>query len=148
MWVTYDSALPTGLWPDGDEPHSPSPDFIYYASTDPTPLEISESVYQQVFQRGEPQIQFVSAGGEPLAVLIAPLMGYGDRIIGILEITATPIEALQALQQNQTSTVILAIILSLSALILMGASTDFVVLRSLRHLTSVARRQLVCDLYA
>lgn len=148
MWVTFDAAAPTGLWPKGDEPESPSSRFFYYASTDPAPLPISEEVYLRVLQSGEPEIQFVSANGQELAVLAAPLLGYENRIIGILEISTSRAEALAALQHSEVITLSAAGGLALLALVLMWGSTHFIVLHPLGHLTAVAHRQLAGDLKA
>lgn len=148
IWVTYDAAAPTGLWPRDEEMESPSSKLFFYASTNPNPLPIEEEVYLEVLHEREPEIRFVSDGNEDFAVLVAPLTGYGDRVIGVFEISASRMEALNTLRRHQVSTLVLAAALTVLALILMGISTERFVHRSLRHLTAVARRQLRGDLKA
>ena len=148
MWVTQKDAAPAGLGPVDSVPQSPSPEFFYYAGTNPTPLPIPVEVYHTVLHGAEPQIQFVSAGDEELAVLVAPMLGYGDRIIGILEISTSRAEALATLQRSQNTTLVVASGLALLALILIWISTRRVVLRPLGHLTAVAHRRLKGDLTA
>jgi two-component system cell cycle sensor histidine kinase/response regulator CckA len=148
MWITFDAATPNGLWPTGDEPASPSARLFYYASTNPLPLPIEEEVYLRVLAEGQPEIQFVSADAQEWAVLVAPLMGYGNRTIGVLEISTSRTPVLAALRRSQLTTLSAAGGLALAALVLMWIATDVVVLRSLRHLTAVTRRQLAGDLTA
>lgn len=148
MWVTQEDAAPAGLGPVEGAPESPSLGFFYYAGTNPVLLPIPTEVYNMVLQGGEPQVQFVSSGDQELAVLVAPMMGYGDRIIGILEISISRMESLTALQINQNTTLTVAGGLALLALTLMWILTNRVVLRPLGHLTAVANRQLEGDLTA
>jgi len=148
MWVTHKDAAPAELRPVVGAPESPSPEIFYYAGTNPTPLPISAEIYHAVLQRGEPQIQFVSDDSRELAVLIAPILSYGDRVIGILEISRLRMDALAALQRSQRTTLTVAGGLALLALVLMWISTRLVVLRPLGHLTAVAHRQLEGELTA
>ncbi len=149
MWVTFEAATVAGLSPTGDAPKPPSDKLFYYAGTNLTPLPIPTEVYNSVLQSGDPVLQFVSTSDdEELAVLIAPMLGYSDRIVGILEMSLSQAEALAALQRSQLITLAVAGGLTLLALILMAFTINVVVLRSLRHLTAVARRQLEGDLTA
>jgi len=148
MWIAFDAAAPAGLQPTGDEPASPSARLFYYASTNPLPLPVEEDAYRRVLEERQPEIRFVSADAQEWAVLVAPLMGYGNRAIGVLEISTSRTTVLAALRRSQLTTVSAAGGLALAALTLMWISTDAVVLRPLRHLAAVTRRQLAGDLTA
>lgn len=148
MWVTHTDAKPAALGPAADAPESPSDDFFYYAGTNPIPLPIPAELYQTILRGGEPQIQFVFANNQDWAVLVAPMLGYGDRIIGLLEISISRKETLATLQHDQQTTLAVAAGLAILALVLLWISTRRVVLRPLSHLTAVTRRRLEGDLTA
>ncbi len=147
MWVSLEAATPAGLGPTDESPESPSDKLFYYAGADLL-SSVSAELYNRVLQNGETEIQFVSSDDQEFAVLVAPILAYGDRIIGVLEISISRTEALADLQGSQLATLSVAGGLALLALILMGISTNVVVLRSLRHLTAVTLRQLEGDLTA
>ncbi len=149
MWLTTEAAAPARLNPAPNALASPMPDrMFYYAGTRSTTLPVPTEIYNRVLRDGEPEIQFVSDNNEELTVLVAPLTAYGDRIIGILEISRSRTEELAALQRSQISLLVIASGLSLLSLATIWGAINFVVLRPLRHLTSVAGRQLEGDLAA
>ncbi len=148
LWITHKAAVPAGLGPTYDAPKSPSAQLFYYAGTNPTPLPVPTEVYNRVLQTGEPELHFVSADDGEWAVLIAPMRAYGDRIIGIMEISQSRATALTVLWDNLITTLIVASFVALLSLGLMWLPITTVVLRPLGHLTDVARRQLEGDLTA
>lgn len=148
LWVTYEAAAPAGLWPKDDEPRSPSSEIFYYAGTSPKSLPIPEAVYNRVLQSGKPEIQFVSDGNQELAVLMGPLFGFQNRIIGIIEISRSREEALATLRKDEMITLAVAIGLAILGLVIIWILTNIVVLRPLGHLTTVAQRQFKGDLAA
>lgn len=148
LWVTYEAAAPAGLWPKDDEPRSPSSEIFYYAGTSPKTLPIPEAVYNRVLQSGKPEIQFVSDGSQELAVLMGPLFGFQNRIIGIIEISRSREEALATLRKDEMITLAVAIGLAILGLVIIWILTNIVVLRPLGHLTTVAQRQFKGDLAA
>jgi len=148
MWATYEAAEPAGLSPAGGVLESPSSEFFFYAGTDTTALPIDEQVYLDVIESGETEIQFISAGGQELAVLVAPLLAYGDRAIGIVEIVISRAEALAALQESQVITLMASGALALAAFAVLAVAINRIVLRPLNHLTAVAQLQSRGDLEA
>jgi len=148
MWVTYSASAPAGLKPKDGSPPSPSPNLFYYASTYPSPLPIPEEVYQRILDGGEPEVQYVSANGEEWVTLVAPLLGYGSRTIGVLEITTSRAETLTAIRNDTIQTVIVAALVALLSLVGMWLIYQIVVLRPLGQLAAVAERQLEGNLDA
>ena len=146
IWITYDAAAPTGLWPKGTEPPAPTPELFYYASTTSVSVPLPARVYRDALapHAGE-QVRFVSAEGKSLAVLVAPLHEFGGRTIGIVEVIASRTEALERLGRSQIATALIAMLLGALSMALMALTIGLVVLRSLRHLTDVTRRLLAGD---
>jgi GAF domain-containing protein len=145
MWILAEAAAPAGLEPAVDAPPPPSPKLFFYASTTSTRFPLAAGVYQRVLAGGQPEIEFVAADGQEWAVLVAPLLAYGGRTIGILEIAQPRTAGLLALQQSQQNILLVAGGLALFALALTWIASNYVVLRPLGHLTAVARRQLAGD---
>jgi signal transduction histidine kinase len=148
IWISYDAAAPTGLWPKGDEPPSPSSQLFYYAGTSTKTLPISEIIYNQVLQEGKITTQFVNADHQAMAVLLAPLYGYAGEILGVLEISNSRADVLAALQRDQINSLIISGGLTVLALVLMGFVVQRVVKRPLQHLTAIAHHQIEGDLTA
>jgi len=148
IWLSRRDASRVGLDPATDAPMSPFPDLFYYAGTDPRSLPFMADVYRTVLESGKSEIQYVSDDQQEMAVLIAPLRSYQDQIIGILEIVTPRLQAPSGLLQNQTTTLIVAGLLTLFALGLMGVAINWVVWRPLGQLATIAQRQLSGDLSA
>ncbi|MBN2005659.1 MAG: PAS domain-containing protein [Anaerolineae bacterium] len=148
IWISSDAAALVGLTLPDEMLTAPSSELLFYTNTHPLALPIPESVYLDAFQRGQTSVQFVSSGGQNLAVLVAPVKSFGDRIVGVLEIQSPRTVMLETLRNNQSTTLLVSAILATLALILMWLSTHMVVLRVLHHLTAVAQRQLEGDLTA
>ncbi len=145
LWLALDAAAPTGLWPAGNEPPSPSKKLFYYANTHSHPLPVAADVYERVLS-GSSDIQFVSAENQAWAVLLSPLYGYDRCILGVTEIALSRTQALAALRHNQITAIAATAGLALLTITLMALAAELIVLRSLRHLTQVARQQLEGDL--
>ena len=148
MWVTYEAAAPSGLWPRADEPKASSDRLFHYASTFPASLPIPKAIYERVLKNGSLETEFVSIGGERFAVLVGPLLGYEDRIIGVIEIVRSRSETLAALHRGQLMILLIAVGLALLGLTLLWFLTKTVVLRPLGHLVDVALQQFKGDLTA
>jgi len=146
MWVTWAAAAEPKLSPPANAPPAPVPELFYYASTNPTALPIPTEAYNRVLHSGKTEYYSVSAGNQPLGVLIAPLVAYPDRIIGILEISIPRASTLAAQQRNQSVTLAVSALLAMLGFAVQGVLTHLIVLRPLGHLTSVARQQLAGDL--
>jgi hypothetical protein len=132
MWITYEVAAPTGLWPRGDEPPSPSKKLFYYAGTRPVGLPIVESEYLRVLQDGQPNtLHVTTSGGEQDSVLFSPLKGYGDKLIGVLEITVSRGAELASLRRAQVQSILAASALALIVLLMLLALDNYTILRPL-----------------
>ena len=148
IWISYDAAAPTGLWPKGNEPPSPSTELFYYAGTTRSILPNTAAVYDRVLLDPKPITQFVAADGQELAVLLAPLYGYGNQVLGILEISVSRADALAALQRDQFNSLIFSSVSTVLVLFLMGLAVQRLVQQPLQHLTVTAHRQIEGDLTA
>ena len=148
MWVTFEAAEVAGLGPGEDAPDAPIAELFYYAATDPTPLSIPKEVYRRVIHDRRPEIQSVSVAGEELTVLLAPMLAYGGRIIGVLEIRMVQTGPLSSMTQTRNNALILVGGLALLMLTVIGLTINLIVLRPLRHLANVAQSQLEGDMSA
>ena len=138
MWVTQATAAPAGFKPKDNAPTAPLSELLYYAGTISGTLPIQAEVYRRVLESGKPEMVFVSAAKQELAVAVTPLLGYEDRVLGILEISTSRVSALAALRQDQTATLAIAGGIALLALAMMWGIVKWVVLRSLGQLTQAA----------
>ena len=146
IWLSYEAAAPSGLWPRGALPPSPSSRLFHYAATDASLPHPPEQEYLIALAGAEPIIRSAGSGPrEEVAVLLMPLLGYGNRVLGVLEITASRTEALARLRRTRALSAALAGALALLALLVMGFATRAIVLRSLRNLTEVAKRWSLGD---
>jgi GAF domain-containing protein len=149
LWVSYVAAAPAGLKPAADAPAAPLDTLFFYASTTKDIPTVSAAVIQRVLSTGHTETQVVSDGqGQEWLVLVAPMQAYPDRTIGVIEIIGSRVAVLTNLRQNQITVLAIAAGLALLAITLMWVSTNVNVLNPLRHLTSVADRQLSGDLTA
>ena len=148
MWLSLEAAEPAGLGPMQQTLASPSPELFYQAGTHSTPLPISEQQYLEVMATGQSVVEYVSLSDGDFLVLLAPLLAYEDRVIGVLEIMASRAESVASLRTAQITTVGTAGGMILLAFASMGFIINWIVLRPVRHLTAVASRQLEGDLTA
>jgi GAF domain-containing protein/HAMP domain-containing protein len=148
VWVTYEAGAPAGLKPTAGAPEAASSKLFHYLNTQPSVLSIPQQVYENVLASGEPEVQLASDDTQTLAVFIAPIYGYGEQIIGVIEISKPWQQTFFALDRTQLIVLNLAGGMMVFVLILMGYSTNRIVLRPLKHLTAVAYQQLEGDLTA
>jgi GAF domain-containing protein/HAMP domain-containing protein len=145
MWVSYQAAESAGLGPALNSMVSPSPELFHQASTVPYPLPIPEQAYLDVLSTGQSAIRYVSVPGGEYLVLLAPVLVYEDRVIGILEIITSRAESIASMRMAQLTTMSIAGGMILLAFASMGFVIFWVVLRPVNHLSSVAERQLQGD---
>jgi methyl-accepting chemotaxis protein len=138
MWIRYDAASPAGLNPAAEAPAAPLDELFFYTATNPAKRPVSPEAYRAILAGAEPSIQLVSDGGEQSAVLLGPLLGYGGRIIGVMEISKSWTEERAAMRRDQASTVVLAGGLALLALTAIYFGIQGLVSRPLHQLTEVA----------
>jgi two-component system, cell cycle sensor histidine kinase and response regulator CckA len=149
IWLTFDAAAPTGFWPRGPLPASPSPEIFAYAATTGALMRSPASLYREVLARpGEPRVIFGAAGGSPVGVLLSPLYGFNERVLGIMEITASRSENLARLRNNQILTALYSAILGILSLTLLWITIHRVVLAPLGRLAEAAHRRMRGDLDA
>ncbi len=141
MWVTYDAAEPAGLRAANEAPLSPSSRLFYYASTYPNALPISATTYNQVLDTGKAQTVRLSSGGEELVVLVAPMLGYGDRVIGIIEIINSRAETLNEIRNDTLNLLMIAAIIAVISLFAMWSFSQIIILRPIEHLATTSRQQ-------
>jgi len=148
LWITYDAAQIPGLTPATDAPAPPTDQVFFYAGTNPISLPIEDNVYNEVLNSKKEVIQFVTVNGEELGVIIAPMIGYGDKAIGIVEILTPRTETLATITRSRRIVLVPAIVLTLIGLILMWVIINQVVLRPVGLLTAVAKKQIAGELSA
>jgi GAF domain-containing protein/HAMP domain-containing protein len=148
LWVAYDAAAPAGLKPAADAPSAPTDQIFFYISTSQNIPEPAPAAYERAMATNRAEYQVVGGDSEQWLTLIAPIQVYPDRTIGAIEISISRVAALTTLRQNQINALAISIGLALLAFALLWVSTDLTVLRPLRHLATVAGRQLSGDLAA
>ncbi len=146
LWVTYDAAMEAGLGPEENAPPSPSESFFYYAGTSSTPLNIPESTYIQVLETKRPSsVQHISTNEGEVAVLLAPLIGHGQEVIGIIEILVSRADTLAAIRENTRSILFTGALATIFSLALLYLVLRFTVTRPIRQLVDASQRQLDGD---
>ncbi len=148
LWVDYAAAAPAGLKPAADAPSAPTDQIFFYLSTSQNIPESSPATYERAMATNRTEFQVVGDASEQWLTLVAPIQVYPDRTIGAIEISISRVAALTTLRQNQINALAISIGLALLAFALLWVSTDLTVLRPLRHLATVAGRQLSGDLSA
>jgi PAS domain S-box-containing protein len=148
MWVSQEAAAPAGLRPAEGAPAPVIPELFHYAGTTDRAYTIDPAVHERVLASGLPETVFVSDGGQELAVLVAPLLAYGDRIIGTIELVDSREEDLAALQSATLLSVATSGGVALAGFALVGLIIGGLVLRPLNQLYSVAEQWRRGDLTA
>ncbi|MEW6400454.1 MAG: GAF domain-containing protein [Chloroflexota bacterium] len=148
LWVTYDAAAPAALKPQEGALASPSDKFFHYAGTQSALLSIPEDVYLRVLASGDAEVQYATASGGEYAVLVAPLLAYGDRPIGILEIIYSRADLLADIRTDTRNGILTALLIGL-----VGITTTWIIARSqvvrpIVQLSETADRQAQGDLSA
>ncbi len=148
MWVTYEAAQPAGLKAAFDAPLSASSKLFYYASTYPNVLPIDGETYTQVLETGVAQTVRVVDGANELAVYVAPMIGYGGRIIGIFEIINSRAATLANIRTNTRNLIVFAVIIAVISLGVLRAISQRVILHPVTALVNTARQQAEGNLNA
>jgi signal transduction histidine kinase len=148
LWVTLESAAPTGLWPGDGLPEPPMDDLFYYAGTGTGNVHAPARVYRRVLNDGHPRVWLSGETNGANAVLVGPLRAYGGRTVGTVEIIESRAETLAAIRSGQTRAVLLAAALALMGLLLLAGLIRSFVLKPLDKLAHAARRQFSGELRA
>jgi len=148
IWVTKGAAAPAGLDEPENAPPAPHPDLLFYAGTNQKGApHIPQNVYQQVLESGEPSTaRYVSDGNNDLVVLVAPLIGYGNRIIGVIEIINNRSETLSNIQNATWKIIAVAVIVAVLSVLVFRLFTQSVFMRPISKLLEAATKQSEGDL--
>ncbi|GAB4429203.1 MAG: hypothetical protein Kow002_17910 [Anaerolineales bacterium] len=146
MWITKEAAAPAGLGEPQNAPVAPHPELLFYASTSPGAARIPQNVYQQVLRNSRPAIHYISNGEEDLAVLVAPLLGYRNRTIGVIEIIKDRSETLAHLQTDTRNILLAAGLIALISIVILRVFAQYIFLRPLAQLSEAATKQSEGDL--
>ncbi len=148
LWISYEAAEKPGLIPPYNAPTAPTEKVFYYIGTNPLELPIEANVYDQVLESGVPITQFISVNGEEYGVIIAPMIGYGGKIIGIIEILESRSDTLALLNSNRQAVLLPAILFTLLGLLSIGFIITKIVLHPLDALRETAEKQIAGNLSA
>jgi GAF domain-containing protein/HAMP domain-containing protein len=110
----------------------------------PIPLE----TYQRVLSSGTPEIQYADVEGREFAVMLAPLVAYGGRTIGILEIIRSREQALAEIRSDIINGLLVAALIGIVGLAVIWLVVQRQVRQPIAELSATARRQLEGDLTA
>lgn len=148
MWVSHAAAAPAGLQPPFLTVSPPVPELFYYNSTYPSILSIPAEAYSRVLQSGSPETHYVTGNQQEMVVYLAPLSGYGNRTIGVLEIISPRTETLAIIQNDLVNSLGIAALVSLIGFTALILLSQIVILKPIEVLSNISRRQLEGDLAA
>lgn len=142
MWITYDAATAPQLKPSEGSPAAPIDDLFYYTGTNPSLPTADAATYKSVLTTRTPQFVLKTENTTvPTIYYITPLLGYNDKLLGILQLS----EPYTTNLQNQYSTLrfTLGLVggLTLLSLLLIWLLTSELILRPLNALTQFAEKQ-------
>ena len=143
MWVLYDAAAVPNLKPADGAPVSPIEELFYYTSSSSETLPVDPDVYRSVLETGEPSFQVITRNtSNPSTVYITPLLGYNDKVIGLLQISELYTDHLQAQSSAFLTTLGVTAGLTILGLLLIGFFSTRVVIQPLNLLSQFATRQM------
>jgi GAF domain-containing protein/HAMP domain-containing protein len=146
LWVTKDAALGAGLNPPKDALSSPSERIFFYAGTFSNGLEIPEETYIQVLENNRTSgVQLISTENGDIAVLLAPMIGHGEEVIGIIEVIVSRADSLMVIRENTSSIIVTGVIIFLLGLSLLYLALRPIVILPIRQLVRVSQSQLNGD---
>lgn len=143
MWVLNEAAAIPNLKPAEGAPTSPVQELFFYTSSQPEPLRVGPEIYRSVLQTGEAAFQVVTRSvAVPSTVYITPLLGYNDKVIGLLQISEPYTDHLQAQSSAFLTTLGVTAGLTILGLFLIGFFSTRVVIQPLNLLSQFATRQM------
>jgi GAF domain-containing protein/HAMP domain-containing protein len=143
MWVSYEAAAVPNLKPADGVPAAPLKELFHYASTNPEILPINPDIYRSVLETGKPAFQVVTRNTSvPTTVYIMPLLGYNDKVLGLLQISEPYTEHIEA--QNSALLTVIGVTtgLTLLGLLFIWLFSTRVIIRPLNLLSQFATRQM------
>ena len=142
MWVTYDAAAAPQLKPVEGSPAAPIDDLFYYTSTNPSLPVADETIYKSVLTTRTPQFVLNTENTSiPTIYYITPLLGYNDKLLGILQFSESYTTNLQSQSSSLRFSLGLVGGLTLLSLLLIWLFTSEFILRPLSALTQFAEKQ-------
>jgi len=142
MWVSYEVASIANLKPVEGIPDSPLDELFYYASTNPE-LALAESdLYQSVYSSG--QSKYLINGENtpnPTIVYVTPLLGYNDKLFGLLQVSEPYTTNIKSQNQALLSTLGVVGGLTIISIFLIWLLVSTIVLRPLNALSRFAEKQ-------
>lgn len=143
LWVTYDSAAVAKLKPGEGIPSAPISEVFYYAGTSHETLPVDPELYRSTLATGKPGFQTVIENtSSPSIVYVAPLLGYKDKSFGVIQVSTSYAQTLQALHASRITSLLMVASLSLLALFLILAATSRFVLKPIDALAQFASYQM------
>lgn len=143
MWVLREAAAIPKLKPAEGVPAAPVDELFYYASSSSELLPISADDYRSVLQTGQPVFRVVTQNTKtPSIVYITPLLGYGGKVIGLLQISDAYTGHLADERSAFLTTLAVTAALAILGLLLIAFFSSRVILQPLHELSSFATRQM------
>jgi GAF domain-containing protein/HAMP domain-containing protein len=141
MWVSRSAASEANLLPPASAPLAPTDSLVYYYSTLDTVGSVPPELYERALLGEEVFYIELDFGKEPRVYSLTPLYGFGNRILGVIEISESYANNLAELRQDQLATVALALTLGLATSLAIWGFSHFSIVRPLNLLTSFAEAQ-------
>jgi len=142
MWVLFDAAAAPQLKPVENSPAAPIEDMFYYTSTDPSLSIADASVYKSVLATGKPQFVLNTKDiSVPTIYYITPLLGYNNKLLGIVQFSEPYTANLQELNSALLSAIGLFGSLTVLSLLLIWLFTSQIILRPISTLKQFAEKQ-------
>ena len=143
MYVSYEAAALPNLKPAEGVPDAPIEELFYYTSSSSQTLPVDPDLFRSTFVTGTPGFQIVTKNtSTPSVVYITPLLGYKNKSLGLLEISAPYVETLSALQTIRIIGLSAVGGLTLIGLLLVLLAISRFVLAPINSLTEFAGNQL------
>jgi GAF domain-containing protein/HAMP domain-containing protein len=143
MWVLRDAAAVAKLQPVAGAPAAPLDELFYYASSSSTSLPVNADDYRSVLETGEPVFRLVTQNTKtPSIVYITPLLGYGGKVIGLLQISDSYVGHLADERNAFLTTLAVTALLALLGLLLIALFSSRAIIAPLNELSNFAARQM------
>ncbi len=143
IWIKDSLTAPANYASPEGSPEAPLPELVYYNKSGDTVLSWTSADYTKVMEDRMPIfLEGTDPKNQAVGGMLVPLLGYRDRVMGVIEIYQSTEAVYQGFRDEQRIYVIVGIGLGLIATILSWLLSSFAILRPLNHLTEVARRQL------
>ena len=148
MWVSYEATASSGFWPDSNVLDSPTSNIFHYASTVPKLVVLDGSLYDKVLQTNNSIVKFIESQGKSIAVLLAPIYGYNNQQIGVMELHKDRTERIVAIKYDQMVALLTSILLAVICICLMWGVIFRIILKPLSYLVQITQRRHQGDLSA